>query len=64
MKKFFKWILILFIGFFLLGVVLNALGVKGSNTENKTENSTKETKDSKWQYQEDISKMTDKKISM
>ncbi|MDC4995506.1 hypothetical protein OHW19_02700 [Acinetobacter baumannii] len=61
MKKFFKWVLILFIGFFLLGVILNALGVKGSNTENKTENSTKETKDSKWQYQEDISKMTDKK---
>ncbi|KHN68774.1 hypothetical protein AV645_07055 [Acinetobacter calcoaceticus] len=44
MKKFFKWVLILFIGFFLLGVVLNLVGVKGSdnNTSEVGNSSEKE----------------------
>lgn len=44
MKKFIKWVLIIFLGFFLLGVVLNLIGLKGSdnNTNQNTNSSEKE----------------------
>lgn len=59
--KIIKWICIIFGGFFVLGLVLNAIGVKGSSHKEEQSKQVTSEKESKWSMEEEVSKMTDSK---